>query len=111
VQRFTLSGNYVQLFLEGTITTAGLLNLQATARTGVLGATGPLAAILGPRLQALGAIPAGVLARGTTLLAGQVIHFHIGGTVRHPVIQIQPLSLLTQEAFRFFFAPAGFAIP
>jgi hypothetical protein len=111
VQRFTLRGNYTQLFLEGTLTTAGLLNLQATARVGVLGANGPLAAVFGPRLQALGAIPAGVLARGATLLAGQVIHFHIGGTIRNPVIQIQPLSILTEEAFRFFLAPAGVGVP
>jgi hypothetical protein len=111
IQRFTLSGSYTQLFLDGTFTTAGLLNLQATARTGVLGANGPLAAIFGPRLQAVGAIPAGVLTSGATLLAGQVIHFHVGGTVRNPVIQIQPLSTLTEEAFRFFLAPAGFAGP
>jgi hypothetical protein len=111
IQRFTLTGNYVQLFLDGTLTTAGLLNLQATARTGVLGANGPLAAVLGPRLQAIGAIPAGVLARATTLLAGQVIRFRVGGTVRNPVVQIQPLTTLTEEAIRFFLAPAGFAIP
>jgi hypothetical protein len=111
VQRFTLVGNYAQLFLEGTLTTAGLLNLQATARVGVLRTCGPLAAVFGPQLQALGAIPAGVLTRGATLLAGQVIHFHIGGTVRNPVIQIQPLSTLTEEAFRFFLAPAGVGVP
>jgi hypothetical protein len=40
-----------------------------------------------------------------------VIHFRVGGTVRSPVIQIQPLSTLTEEAFRFFLAPAGFAVP
>jgi hypothetical protein len=111
IQRFTLSGSYVQLILEGTVTTAGLLNMQATARTGLLGASGPLAAILGPRLQAVGAIPRSVLARATSLLAGQVIRFHVGGTVRNPVIQVQPLSILTEEAVRFFLAPVGLALP
>ncbi len=111
VQRFALTGNYVQLFMEGTVTTAGLLNLNALARTGVLGASGPLAAVFGPRFLTAAAIPASVLSAGAVLLAGQVVRFHVGGTVRHPVIQIQPLSSLTEEAFRFFLAPAGFAGP
>ncbi len=111
VQRFSLTGNYVQLFMQGTVTTAGLLNLQAIARVGVLGANGPLAAIFGPRLLSAAAIPVSALTAGATLLAGQVIHFHVGGTVRSPVIQIQPLTTLTEEAFRFFLAPAGFAGP
>jgi hypothetical protein len=111
VQRFSLRGSYVQLFLEGTITTAGLLNLQATARTGALCVNGPVAALLGPQIQALAEIPTGLLVSGATLLSGQVIHFHIGGTVRNPVIQIQPLTTLTEDAFRFFFAPAGFGVP
>lgn len=111
VQRFALTGNYVQLFMEGTVTTAGLLNLNALARTGVLGASGPLAAVFGPRFAAAAAIPASVLSAGAVLLAGQVVRFHLGGTVRSPVIQIQPLSSLTEEAFRFFLAPVGFAGP
>ena len=53
----------------------------------------------------------GLLAQASTLLSRRVIRLHVGGTVRSPSIQIQPLLLLTEEAVRFFLTRVAIPLP
>ena len=108
VQRLSLSGNVVNLFGQGTITTTGRVNLEVIATTQVLGLGTPLLRLLGLRLPLAGPIPVTLLLQATNYLASASIHLRVGGTVRNPVVRVEPLSLLTDEAARFFlFRAAG----
>ena len=59
------------------------------------------------RLPAAGPIPLTLLVQATTYLTSTSIRLIVGGTVRSPVIRIEPLSLLTEEAARFFLLRAN----
>jgi hypothetical protein len=102
VQRLSLQGSLLQLWVEGTVTLQGRLGLDVTASTGVRVTPGLLRA-LGLRLPlTVGPIPIGLLTQASTMLSAQLLHLRVGGTVRSPIIQVEPVSLLTQEALLFF---------
>jgi hypothetical protein len=69
---------------------------------------GPLLALLGLRLPLVGPVPVGVLTRATILLANQVVHLHVVGTIRNPYVQVETRRLLSDEAVRFFLLAAPF---
>ena len=95
IQRLTLTGTLLQLLLEGTITSQGRLDLSVTASNGRSDRSGDFRLPAGP-------VPLAVLRQATSLLANRLIRLHLGGTVRGPVVQVEPLPLLTEDAARFF---------
>jgi hypothetical protein len=102
VQRLSLSGNVAQLFADGTVTTTGRLNLDVIATTRLLGiGTGALR-LMGLRLPLAGPMPLTLLLETTNYLASTSIHLVVGGTLRSPAVRVEPLSLVTEEAARFF---------
>jgi uncharacterized protein involved in outer membrane biogenesis len=111
VQRLSLTGSAVNLFGEGTVTTAGRLNLDVTATTGVIGAGGAGLRLLGLRLPVAGPIPLSLLVEATSYFTNTSVHLIVGGTLRSPAIRIEPLSLLTEEAARFFLLRGGAPLP
>jgi uncharacterized protein involved in outer membrane biogenesis len=112
VQRLGLTGNVVNLFAEGNVTTSGRLNLDVTATTQVVGISAFGLRLLGLRLPLAGPVPLALLLEATGYLSSTSIHAIVTGTVRSPTVRIEPLSLLTDEAARFFLLrAAGAPIP
>ena len=72
------------------------------ARTAALGNIHPVALrLIAGRIPAIGPVPVGLIVQASEFLASRVLHFKVRGTTRVPVIQIEPLGLLSQEAARF----------
>ncbi len=111
VQRLTLTGNNVQLFADGTVTLAGRLALDVTANTGRLGANPRFLQLLGLRLPAVGPVPLALVLETSTYLSNRTVHLRVGGTVRSPVITVEPVSLLSEEAVRFFINRSPLPLP
>jgi hypothetical protein len=111
IDRLGFTGNLLQLIVEGTVTTQGRLNLDVTAQTGQLTANPRLLRLLGLRIPAVGPIPVSLLITATDYLSNRLVHLHVTGTIRSPVITIEPLSLLTQEAFLFFLNRSNLPLP
>src|SRR5207302_9678248 len=98
-------------FVEGTVTTSGRLNLDVTATTQVVGTGAGLLRLLGLRLPLAGPVPLALLLEATGYLSSTSIHAIVTGTVRSPTVRIEPLSLLTEEAARFFLLRSGGPVP
>lgn len=103
LQRLTLQGGILQMIVQGTLTLAGRLNLEVTARTGKLSLLPPGLRLL--RIPAAGAMPLSLVAEASFLLASSVVHLRVTGTVHNPIIQVEPLRLLSEDAVRFFLSP------
>lgn len=102
VQRLALSNSLVMLLVEGKMTLQGKLDLEATARTGNIASVQENLRASGMKFQAVGAIPLEIITQVTNLLATGLFHFRITGTWRNPVIRSVSLTILTEEATRFF---------
>jgi hypothetical protein len=111
VDRLSFTGNLLRLFLQGTMSLAGRLDLQATATTRRYGVNPHALRFLGIAVPTIGPVPLGVLLEATTYLSNRVVNLRVTGTVRNPVIRVEPLPLLTQEAFTFFINRAGVPLP
>jgi hypothetical protein len=96
LDRLTLEGNAFRLFVEGTVTAEGRLDLTATAHTARDLPPGILSRLGGARLPAETARTLG------DVLSSFLIHVRVTGTVDQPAYQIQPLPVLTEETVRFF---------
>jgi translocation and assembly module TamB len=110
LQRLALNSSAADILVEGNITLEGRLDLEVTARTGgpVLNARG--LQLLGLRLPAVGPLPLTLIVDASAFLANRVIHLRVTGTVRNPVIRVEPVPLLTEEAVRFFLNRANLPI-
>jgi hypothetical protein len=97
-----LQGTYLRVYARGNVTLTGRLDLAVTAQTGQFGPEPLLLNLLRVRLPAFGPIPLSLLVEATSYLSNRVINMQVTGTVQHPVIRIEPLRLLTEEAVRFF---------
>jgi len=102
IQSLALQGNLVQLFVQGTVTVQGALNLEVIVNIGRLNADSPWLRLLGVRLPASGAAPLALLQQATNFLSARVVSLHVEGTIRNPSVRVQVLPLLTEDAFRFF---------
>jgi translocation and assembly module TamB len=108
VQRLALAGSWVRLLVVGNVIVAnGRLDLDATAATGLLSVNPNALRTLGLRIPAAGPIPVGVLLQATAFLSNRTVHLRVSGTVRNPVLRVEPLELLTEEAARLFLSSAG----
>jgi translocation and assembly module TamB len=111
VERLTLAGNTVNLYADGTITTAGRLNLDMIVSTNRIGVSPSLLRFLGVKLPPIGPIPLTLIVQVTDLLSNQVVHMHVSGTTRSPSVEVQPLPTLTDEAVRFFIGRTNIPVP
>lgn len=102
LDRFTLDSPLVALIVEGNLELNGRLNLQATARTTTLPLNENLLNLAGVSVPATGAIPLTAIVRVSTLLSNRVLHFRITGTFDRPIVRLEPIRILTEEAVRFF---------
>jgi len=107
VQRLSLSGSSVDLYADGTLTTAGRLNLDVTATSGVIGAGTGLFRLVGLRLPPNDPMPVTLLLEATRRLASTSVHLRVNGTVHDPAVRVEPLSVLSDEAARFFLLRAN----
>jgi predicted anti-sigma-YlaC factor YlaD len=111
IQRFSLSSTLLQMIIEGTVTLQGRLNLDVTARTGTLGVNPNALRLLGLRLPVAGPVPIALIAQVSSYLSNRVVHLVVGGTIRSPAVRVEPVSLLTEEAVRFFLERSNVPIP
>jgi hypothetical protein len=103
IQRLTLQGTSGRLFIEGNITVEGRLNLDVTAATGGPTVNPVLFNQIIQRVPIVGPVPVGLLLQARNLLATWAIHLRVTGTIRSPSIQVEPLSIVSENLFRFFF--------
>jgi hypothetical protein len=111
IQQFNLEGGNLRVHMDGTVTLAGALNLNVVANTGDIGLPTLRLGAIGLRIPITGPLPITVLQEVSALLANRVIYLTVTGTVRNPVIRIQVLQMLTEEAVRFFLNRANLPIP
>jgi hypothetical protein len=102
LQKFTLTGNGLDLMATGTVSLRGQLDLDVTARTGrdrLSSRLLQLAAVL--PLGSVG-IPPTLATEATRLLADRLLYLEVTGTVQKPNVRLKPLRILSDEALRFF---------
>lgn len=92
VDRMTMVAASVHMFIQGTITTRGQLDLEVVADTGELLAIGVATSLVRP----------------LDWLRRRLIFLHVGGTVRSPVVLPQTEKFIQQEVLLFFLPFAGF---
>jgi hypothetical protein len=98
----TLEGTTADVFVNGTITLIGALNLEVIAKTGFVGLPTLPLKFLGLRLPVAGPVPVTLLVQASNLLSNRVLYLRVTGTLRHPSFRLEALPTLTQEAVRFF---------
>jgi hypothetical protein len=104
LERLALANDEADLFADGTITTAGRLDVHVVARTGNLsGGLGVLRAF-GGRLPVFGPIPVGLILDISEFLSNRTVRVDIAGTTRQPVARVNTTALLAEEAVRFLLA-------
>jgi hypothetical protein len=102
IDRLVLVSPTAQLFAEGSITTAGRLDLNVVAHTGQFGPESRALRAFGLRIPAIGPIPIGLIRDVSDFLSNRTIRLTVTGTVRAPVVRVNTAALLTEEAVRFF---------
>ncbi|MBX9626773.1 MAG: AsmA-like C-terminal region-containing protein [Gemmataceae bacterium] len=102
VQRLALANPGAQVFAEGTITTAGRLDLNVIAHTGQVGPEARGLRLLALRLPAFGPVPLGLIKDVSDFLSNRTIRLTITGTTASPVVRVNARALLADEAVRFF---------
>lgn len=112
VQRMTVQGRTLQLYAEGRVQLEpGRLDLDVTANPGRIGPPVGLIRRLGLRIPLTGAVPAALLLQATDALSNSLVRLRVMGTVRNPVITIQPLGALGEAAVRFFLLQSNVPLP
>jgi hypothetical protein len=106
IEHATLVGDFIKMLILGTINLAGNLDLEVTAQTGFYCLNPARTNSISSRIPVVGVIPRLLISEATTLLSPAVVHLHVTGTVRAPVIRIKSLVTLTDEAVRFFLGSA-----
>jgi hypothetical protein len=91
IERMTMESPTAQLYIDGTVTTRGRLDLNVTADTAQLAAAGFVLGVVRP-LQ---------------LLRQRLIFLHIGGSIRSPVVQPRTAEFIQQEIELFFLPVAS----
>src|SRR5207248_4801162 len=107
-----LTGRVVQVFINGLVTLEGRLDLDVLAQTQRMGPPSvQFLRFIGVRVPMAGPIPVSLLIQASTYLSNRLIHLRVTGTYRSPTIQIEPISLLADEAVRYFVNQAALPLP
>jgi hypothetical protein len=106
VQRISLNGPSLALYADGTVTTAGRLNLTAVATSrstpgqALLQRFNPLTvAVLASPTQPLNKA---LLADAVSLIGNYVIYLDVGGTIDAPAVRVDTLRTVSEDVARFF---------
>lgn len=102
VQRLALANPSAQVFADGTVTTAGRLDLHVVAHTGTIGPQARGLRLLLTRLPIAGPVPIGLIKDVSDFLQNRTIRLTITGTTAAPVVRVNAGALLADEAVRFF---------
>lgn len=103
IEKLTLASSNTDLFADGTITTAGRLDLGVIVRTGTLGLNDNLLRQLGLNLPLpIGPFPVQVIRDVSAFLSNRTVRLTITGTASRPQPQVNTAALFTDEAIRFF---------
>lgn len=102
VERFTLTGPTVQMFVEGRVALSGKLDLDVTAQTSQIGIDSPLLRLLQVRIIPAGPLPINILLEATRLLSNRLVRLKVTGTINKPIVRIDTLGLLAEETIRYF---------
>jgi hypothetical protein len=105
LDRFTMTGAGLDLYADGTVTTGGRLNLAVTATSRQTPAQ--LAVQRVAPISVLGAStgrPLGrsLVADAVALIGNYVVHLEVTGTIDSPMVRLETLRTLTDDAIRFF---------
>lgn len=101
VERFTLTGQSLHVYADGSVTTDGRLGLDVLASTGPARSDRFLAQALLNRLPALGPPPLILALEINRFLSNRVIPLRVRGTVERPIVQVRAMPLLKDEALRY----------
>jgi hypothetical protein len=102
VHRLALANPAAQIFAEGTISTAGLVDLDVVAHTGSIGPDVRALRAFGLRLPAIGPIPIGLIRDVSDFLSNRTIRLSITGSTDNPIVRVNVGALLREQAVRFF---------
>jgi uncharacterized protein involved in outer membrane biogenesis len=102
IEQLTLQGSSLRVYVDGTVSLQGRLNLTVIANSGRVGLDPLRLQILGIRLPAVGPIPLTLLVEANDYLSNHTVQLQVTGTLRSPNVRIAPLATLQQEAIRFF---------
>lgn len=103
VRELAVESPLVAILLQGTVTLAqARLDLDVTARTNSFGLDPVVLRLLLRRIPPVGPVPVVVALRATELLSQRTVYLHVTGTVKAPVVQVEPLKTLSDEAVRYF---------
>lgn len=104
LQRLALTGDFARLYMEGTATLAGRLDLNVVAATNVRALPPSLAGRFG-LLSGLPLSPAQLIAANNAL-AGFTVRLHVGGTFDVPSVQVDTAALIREVALRYLLLAA-----
>jgi hypothetical protein len=105
IEKATLTGSSVDLYADGTISSAGRLNLAVTATSrqtpgqAVMRRFIPVSAFAPSPGQPLGRA---LVTDALGLIGNYVVHLEVTGTIDSPVVRLETLRTLTDDAIRFF---------
>jgi hypothetical protein len=105
VQKFTLSGPSLDLHADGTMSTAGRLNLAVTASSrqrpsqALMRRFTPATTLAANPTQALGPTS---LTSAISFIGNYTVYLEVTGTVDQPEVRLQTLRTLSEGAVRFF---------
>ena len=102
IQQLTLQGTNAQVYMDGTVSLEGRLNLDVVAKTGELGVPNERLRLLGLRVPVAGPVPLVVIQEASTLLSNRVLYLQVTGTARSPVIRPRTGAILAEAAVRLF---------
>jgi hypothetical protein len=107
IRQLSLTGNSAQVFAEGRVTFSGRLDLTVYAKTGQLGIVDSTRlGLLARKLPLAGPTPVTLITQASRILSNRVVYLEVTGSVRSPVVRIQPLRTLSTFAMRFFLEQA-----
>lgn len=101
IERLTLASPNTDLYADGTVTTAGRLDLGVIVRTGTVGLNDTLLRQLGLSIIPVGPLPLQVVRDVSIFLSNRTVRLNITGTVARPQPQLNTAALITEEAIRF----------
>jgi translocation and assembly module TamB len=103
IEKLTLASANTDLYAEGTVTTAGRLDLGVIVRTGTLGLNDTLLRQLGINIPLpIGPLPLQVVRDVSAFLSNRTVRLTITGTTSRPQPQVNTAALFADEAIRFF---------
>ena len=112
VRELKLESPLVILLMQGNVTVQqARLDLDVLARTSPLGANPVAVRLLLRQIPPVGPVPVPLLVCATDLLAERTVYLRVTGTVKTPVVQVDPLRTLSDEAVRFFLGRAIAPLP